>query len=97
MICVGMTSRPIRMPYGQITVLGTDKVRRSQDAIIPIILRRLDKQNHPVQLIADGLGSEYNHTNSKGVNVLTEMDIVVEVSIPQGWRPFDRQKIMVSS
>jgi hypothetical protein len=71
-----------KVPYGRITVIGTNKVRRSHDAIIPIILRTLEKKNNPVQLIADGLGSVYNHINSKGVNVLTDTDILVEVSIP---------------
>ncbi len=83
-----MRRRPVihemmeKSPYGDITVLGTDKVRRSQDAVIPLILRRLEKKNLSVQLIADGLGSTYNHVNSKGVNILTDTDVLVEVSIP---------------
>jgi hypothetical protein len=73
-----------KVPYGRVTVIGTNKVRRRYDAIIPVIIRILDKKykSNPVQLIADGLGSVYNHVNSKGVNCLTETDVLIEVSVP---------------
>lgn len=67
---------------GQITLLGTDKVYSSYDGIIPLMIRRLEKEGHDVRLIADGLGQSLNHSNSKGKNDLKERNLVVEVSSP---------------
>jgi len=70
------------MPFGRITIMGTEKVRRKFDAIVPIIARYLCKDGKEVKLIADGMGTHLNHVNSKGSNVLGDTDILVEISIP---------------
>lgn len=67
---------------GKLTILGTQYVRRRYDAMIPLIVRKLEKQKTKVALIADGLGSKYNHTNSKGLNTLINTNTIVEISIP---------------
>jgi hypothetical protein len=67
---------------GKITLLGTDKVYSSYDGIIPLMVRRLEKGDHDVRLIADGLGQSLNHSNSKGKNNLRERNLVVELSSP---------------
>lgn len=67
---------------GRITILGTSKVRKKTDAIIPIISRLLEKEGFENVLIANGLGTPINHSNSKGNNQLKEMTILVELSQP---------------
>jgi hypothetical protein len=67
---------------GKITLLGTDKVYSSYDGIIPLMVRRLEKEGHDVWLIADGLGQPLNHSNTKGKNDLRERNLVVELSSP---------------
>ena len=67
---------------GIITILGTGKVRKKYDGIIPLITRRLGKMEYKVRLIADGLSSIINHSNNKGRNDLNETNILVELSIP---------------
>jgi len=71
---------------GKLTILGTQYVRRRYDAMIPLIVRKLEKQKIKVALIADGLGSKYNHTNSKGLNTLINTNTIVEISIPHPYR-----------
>ncbi len=67
---------------GIITILGSEKVRKRYDGIIPPITRRLDKLGYPTTLIADGLSSTFNHSNNKGRNDLSKTNILVELSIP---------------
>lgn len=67
---------------GRITVLGTDKVYKRVDAVVPLLARRLGKEGHPVLLIADGLAQAHNHSNSKGKNTLTNSNLLVEISRP---------------
>jgi hypothetical protein len=67
---------------GTITILGTGMVRARYDGVIPLIVRRLNKQDHKTRLIADGLSSEFNHSNNKGRNDLNKTNILVELSIP---------------
>jgi hypothetical protein len=67
---------------GKITILGTSKVRKKVDGIIPLIVRRLEKKKYKVRLIADGLSSKVNHSNNKGRNDLNETNILVELSVP---------------
>jgi len=67
---------------GKITLLGTHKVYASYDGIIPLMVRRLEKEGHDVRLIADGLGQSLNHSNTKGKNDLAQRDLVVELSAP---------------
>lgn len=67
---------------GTITILGTHMVWKKYDGIIPLIVRRLNKQKHKTRLIADGLASEFNHSNNKGRNDLNETNILVELSTP---------------
>ena len=71
-----------RLAGGQITILGTSKVRRKEDGIIPIISRLLQKQGYNNILIANGLAAPLNHSNNKGNNQLSETTILVELSIP---------------
>jgi len=66
----------------EITILGTEMVRRKHDALIPLIARRLEKKGYNLILIANGVASRYNHSNSKGQNALSASDLLVEVSIP---------------
>lgn len=67
---------------GKISILGTQAVYSSFDGIIPLMIRRLEKQKHDILLIADGLGQSFNHVNTKGMNDLKNQDIVVEISAP---------------
>jgi len=67
---------------GKITLLGTVKVYSSYDGIIPLMIRRLEKEGHDVRMIADGLSQSLNHTNSKGKNDLAKENLVVELSAP---------------
>jgi hypothetical protein len=67
---------------GDVTILGTVKVQRSYDAFVPLMVRRLEKTGHKLKLIANGLGSSLNHSNSKGLNTLKNQDLLVELSIP---------------
>lgn len=67
---------------GNVTLLGTENVQRRYDAMIPLVVRRLEKKGNKVILIADGLASKYNHTNSKGQNALNRTNIVIEISVP---------------
>ena len=67
---------------GRITLLGTEKVYAAYDGIIPLMVRRLEKEGHDVTLIADGLGQALNHSNTKGKNDLAQRDLVAEVSAP---------------
>jgi hypothetical protein len=67
---------------GTITILGTHMVWKKYDGIIPLIVRRLNKEKYETRLIADGLSSEFNHSNNKGRNDIDETNILVELSIP---------------
>lgn len=67
---------------GEVTILGTQFVRKKLDGIIPLVTRRLIKAGFPTELIADGMGATYNHMNSKGLNALNKTNILVELSIP---------------
>jgi hypothetical protein len=67
---------------GTITILGTYMVWKKYDGVIPLLVRRLNKEKHKTRLIADGLSSEFNHSNNKGRNDIDETNILVELSIP---------------
>jgi len=67
---------------GRITLLGTEKVYASYDGIIPLMVRRLEKEGHDVTLIADGLAQALNHSNTKGKNDLVQRNLIVEISAP---------------
>ena len=67
---------------GNIYILGTTFVRSKIDGIIPPIVERLKKMGHRVELIADGMGSNINHSTSKGNNNLQQTHLIVELSIP---------------
>jgi|GEM_PF-1875116 len=67
---------------GRISILGTSKVRRDLDGIIPVISRLLEKQGYNNVLIANGLATPLNHSNNKGNNKLKDNIILVELSIP---------------
>jgi len=67
---------------GTITILGTHMVWKKYDGIIPLLVRRLNKEKCETRLIADGLSSEFNHSNNKGRNDIDETNILVELSIP---------------
>ena len=67
---------------GKITILGTQAVYSGFDGIIPLMIRRLEKEQHNVLLIADGLSHAYNHSNTKGMNNLKARDLLVEISAP---------------
>jgi hypothetical protein len=65
---------------GNISILGTENVYARYDAIIPLLVRRLEKQGFNIRLIADGLAQPLNHSNTKGRNSLKKQDLVVEIS-----------------
>jgi hypothetical protein len=67
---------------GQITILGTQAVYSGFDGIIPLMIRRLEKEEYTVTLIADGLSHSHNHSNTKGMNNLKARNLVVEISAP---------------
>jgi hypothetical protein len=62
--------------------MGTNKVYSSFDGIIPLMVRRLEKEDYDILLIADGLGQSHNHSNTKGKNDLTKRNLIVELSAP---------------
>jgi len=67
---------------GNISILGTSKVRSKLDGIIPVLSRLLEKQGYNNLLIANGLATPLNHSNNKGNNKLKNNIILVELSIP---------------
>lgn len=72
-----------RVTGGQITILGTDKVQKKFDAIVPLLVRRLEMEHaKKVTLIADGIPAEFNHSTNKGRNDLKDRHLLVEVSLP---------------
>jgi hypothetical protein len=71
---------------GKITILGTSKVRRRLDGLIPALSRRLFKTDFPNTLIADGLAAKWNHSNNKGHNELSGDNLLVELSIPHDYQ-----------
>ena len=71
---------------GNITILGTHKVRRRFDGLIPAISRRLFKMNFDNILIADGLAARWNHSNNKGRNDLSGENLLIELSIPHDFQ-----------
>ena len=67
---------------GRITILGTCRVHKRFDGVIPLVAGRLNKLGFPTVLIADGLSSAINHSNNKGKNTLDKTNILVELSVP---------------
>jgi hypothetical protein len=71
---------------GRITILGTQAVQRRYDALIPLVVQRIQKERgkkgKPLLLVAEGLGTEFNHSNVKGRNDLSNVDLVIELSKP---------------
>jgi hypothetical protein len=67
---------------GNVSILGTRFVRANLDGIIPPIVERLKKMGHKVELIADGMGSNINHSTSKGNNSFQKTHLIIELSIP---------------
>lgn len=68
---------------GKITILGTDKVQTKFDALIPLLVRRLEKEHHTkLTLIADGIPADFNHSTNKGRNDLRDRHILIELSRP---------------
>lgn len=67
---------------GKITILGTKRVQKRNDGVVPLLSRRLNKLGFPTALIADGLSSDINHSNNKGKNTLNKTNILVELSVP---------------
>jgi len=71
---------------GNITILGTHKVRKRFDGLIPAISRRLFKMDFDNILIADGLAARWNHSNNKGRNDLSGENLLIELSIPHDFQ-----------
>jgi hypothetical protein len=71
---------------GNITILGTSKVRKRFDGMIPAISRRLFKMDFDNTLIADGLAARWNHSNNKGRNNLSGENLLIELSIPHDFQ-----------
>ncbi|MFD2752861.1 hypothetical protein [Comamonas terrae] len=68
---------------GKITLLGTDKVQTKFDALIPLLIRRLEKDHQTeITLIADGIPADFNHSTNKGRNDLKNRNILAELSVP---------------
>lgn len=73
----------LRVTGGQITVLGTNRVQKKFDALVPLLVRRLEKEHaQKVTLIADGIPAEFNHSTNKGRNDLKNRHILIEISQP---------------
>lgn len=72
-----------RVTGGKITILGTDKVQTKFDALVPLLVRRLEKE-HAIKLtlIADGIPADFNHSTNKGRNDLKNRHILIELSRP---------------
>lgn len=70
-----------RVTGGRITVLGTNRVQKKFDAMVPLLTRRLELEHGmKVTLIADGIPAEFNHSTNKGRNDLKKRHLLVEVS-----------------
>jgi len=69
------------MQAGDIYMVKTEIVRSKLDGLTMPIMNRLKKSFH-FEYIADGVGSEYNQTNTKGMNIFVENDTVVKCSLP---------------
>lgn len=70
-----------RVTGGRITILGTNRVQKKFDAIVPLLVRRLELEHgRKVTLIADGIPAEFNHSTNKGRDDLKKRDLLVEVS-----------------
>ncbi len=68
---------------GKVTILGTKAVQKKYDALVSLLVRRINQINgDDILLIADGIPSELNHTTNKGRNDLTARNILVELSYP---------------
>ncbi|MBL4898631.1 MAG: hypothetical protein JKX76_03165 [Colwellia sp.] len=67
---------------GEIIILGSKFARKRKDALIPLFVRRLLKRKYKIQLIADGIGSKYNHSNNKGNNTLSNTHSIIKISVP---------------
>lgn len=72
-----------RVTGGKITILGTDKVQTKFDALVPLLVRRLEKEHGTkTTLIADGIPADFNHSTNKGRNDLKNRHILIELSRP---------------
>jgi len=72
-----------RVTGGRITILGTNRVQKKLDAVVPLLVRRLDLEHGmKVKLIADGIPAEFNHSTNKGRDDLKNHNLLVEISHP---------------
>jgi hypothetical protein len=71
-----------RMLAGDITMIKTNFTSSKRDGLLPPIVKRLQKEGFDFDYIADGQGSRFNLTNSKGQNVLGDSNTVIEISEP---------------
>ena len=62
-------------------LIPTTLTRHTADGLLPGMIRYLErKHGADILFFADGLGTEYNHSNVKGVNALEHRDIVFKIS-----------------
>lgn len=68
---------------GRVSILGTKAVQKRYDAVIPLIVRRIQVETkQDVLLIANGIPADFNHATNKGRNDLKDRHILVELSHP---------------
>jgi|GEM_PF-2121638 len=72
---------PNKMKAGEIAIISTRNVQAARDGLMLPLLHALEREGMPVQLIADGMGAQWNHQTNKGVNSFNS-DVLVEVSYP---------------
>jgi hypothetical protein len=65
----------------RITLISTQIVQKKFDGLLPPFVQRL-KKKHKVELIANGIETLNNHSNSKGKNSLSETDLIIKLSLP---------------
>ncbi|MEF8758303.1 MAG: hypothetical protein V5B36_00825 [Candidatus Accumulibacter sp. UW25] len=96
----------VKMRAGDIVLFKTKMTGAKKDGLLLPVFERLKKDGHKFYVIADGLGTQWNHTNSKGRNDLQDRDVVVEISqhpadnLPKvldelGWTSSDQMKLKV--
>ncbi|WP_226646911.1 hypothetical protein [Microbulbifer variabilis] len=71
-----------KLEGGDIHLISTRLVWAKFDGILPLIMERLTRLGFEFEYIANGQGCSTNLCNNKGLNSLSELATVIEISIP---------------
>lgn len=73
---------PMTTEGAKITVIRSKIVRSKCDGVLPVVFERLKKEEYKCEFFANGMGNEFNLTNSKGQNIFSDLDTIIEISLP---------------